>query len=68
MAGQPSAGPYALIPISQNEKAPWYVIRFDKDGNCTGPKTRDHLIDAVKHGDFTDLTRLEQRLERRRRR
>jgi len=55
MSAEAPVGPYALIPISQDETAPWYVIPFDKAGNCTGPKTRDHLIDAVKHGDFTDI-------------
>jgi pimeloyl-ACP methyl ester carboxylesterase len=55
MTLQASVGPYDFISISLNEKAPWYVIPFDKHGNCTGPKTRDHLLEAVKQGDFTDI-------------
>src|SRR5687768_17592274 len=55
MSAQPSIGPYAFIPIGANQQAPWYIIPFDRHGNCTGPKTRDHLLDAVKQGDFTDI-------------
>ncbi|WP_327000313.1 hypothetical protein OHA72_34955 [Dactylosporangium sp. NBC_01737] len=34
---------------------PWYIIPFDEDGNCAGPRTRDRLLDAVAAGDFTDI-------------
>ena len=55
MTAQPSIGPYAFISIGGNAQAPWYVIPFDKHGHCTGPATRDHLLKAVKEGDFTDI-------------
>ena len=25
---------------------PFYIVQFDKDGNCTSPAARDHLVDA----------------------
>src|SRR6266540_2958433 len=49
------AGPYDSIPIGPNTQAPWYVIPFDDQGRCTAPLTRGQLVDAVKHGDFTDI-------------
>lgn len=33
---------------------PYYVLRFDKDGNCVSPETLEHLIRALD-GDHTDL-------------
>jgi hypothetical protein len=55
MPAQLSAGPYDFIPIDSATQAPWYVIPFDQQGRCTGPLTRDHLIDAARQGDFTDI-------------
>jgi hypothetical protein len=55
MSAQASVGPYDFITIGANAQAPWYVIPFDKQGNCTGPKTRDHLLNTIKQGDFTDI-------------
>ncbi|HEU5098481.1 MAG TPA: hypothetical protein VFU22_05650 [Roseiflexaceae bacterium] len=55
MSPQTSVGPYDIFSLDANTQAPWYVIPFDKNGNCTGPKTRDHLLDAVRQGDFTDV-------------
>ncbi len=49
-----SAGPYAEIPITGNHKAPFYALRFDKDGRSQGPQTRQHLLDSLP-GDYTDV-------------
>jgi len=47
------AGPYRTLKTVENEEFPYYIIPYDKDGNCEGPKTRDHLIDAA-HG-YSDI-------------
>jgi hypothetical protein len=48
-------GPYRTIPVPGGVDAPWYVIPFDKDGRCTGPRTRDHLVTALENGDYSDV-------------
>jgi pimeloyl-ACP methyl ester carboxylesterase len=35
--------------------APFYVIPFDEDGVCTGPVTRQHLVDALGREPYTDV-------------
>jgi hypothetical protein len=41
-------GPYMTLSIdAQGESVPWYVIPFDKNGICTAPLTRDHLLRAI---------------------
>lgn len=49
-----SAGPFAEIPVSDDHKAPFYALRFDKDGRPQGPQTRRHLLDSLP-GDHTDV-------------
>lgn len=49
------AGPYAEHVLEDGTRVPKYIIPFDKDGECTGPKTRQHLIDTVRKGSFTHL-------------
>jgi hypothetical protein len=34
---------------------PWYMMPFDRDGICTGPETRKHLLAAVAKEAFTDI-------------
>ena len=49
-------GPYKVVQTSdQGEPAPWYVIPFDKHGVCTGPLTRQHLVEAVGAKTYTDV-------------
>jgi len=49
-----SAGPYAEISITENQKAPFYALRFDRDGRSQGPQTRQHLLDSLP-GGYTDV-------------
>src|SRR5687768_10301201 len=48
-------GPYRTVDIGSGLSAPFYIIPFDKDGVCTGPATRDHLLTAVGGGEYTDV-------------
>lgn len=48
-----TVGPYFEVPIG-SRTAPFYALRFDKDGRTQGPRTQAHLIDALP-GDFTDV-------------
>lgn len=49
------AGPYEQIDLGNGNKAPLYVVPFDKEGICTGPQTRKALVEAAKSGGFTDV-------------
>lgn len=40
------AGPFELLKTAEGKTFPYYIIPFDKEGNCVGPKTRDHLLAA----------------------
>lgn len=48
-------GPYDHVPLPGGEQAPWYVAPFDKHGHSKGPKTRQHLLQAVRDGGFSDV-------------
>jgi len=48
------AGPYEQLRLPDGSLAPWYIIPFDKRGNCKAPQTRAHLVEAVRNGSFTD--------------
>jgi hypothetical protein len=37
-------GPYRVLTTPEGTEFPYYIVPFDKDGQCEGPKTRDHLI------------------------
>jgi pimeloyl-ACP methyl ester carboxylesterase len=54
MAQALPVGPYKWLSID-GQRAPWYIIPFDRDGNCVGPKTRDDLIKTAANGSFTDV-------------
>jgi pimeloyl-ACP methyl ester carboxylesterase len=41
------------IELHTGASAPFYALRFDADGRTMGPKTRQHLVDAL--GTFTDV-------------
>jgi pimeloyl-ACP methyl ester carboxylesterase len=47
-------GPYRELKSDQ-AVVPLYIIPFDKRGLCQGPGTKEHLVDAVRGGDFTDI-------------
>jgi pimeloyl-ACP methyl ester carboxylesterase len=45
-------GPYRTLKTPEGADFPYYIIPFDKDGRCEGPKTLDHLIaHAQGHSD-----------------
>jgi len=48
-------GPFKQVPLGNGQNAPLYLVEFDKDGRVENPLTRQHLIDAVKNGTFSDL-------------
>ena len=39
------AGPYRTLSTVEGVSFPYYIIPFDADGRCVGPKTRQHLLD-----------------------
>lgn len=46
-------GPYRTITSSTGAAIPYYIIPFDKKGRCTGPLSRQHLIDnAAGYSDI----------------
>lgn len=56
MADQlPIRGPYREVDVAGGGTAPFYVIPFDEDGVCTGPVTRQHLLDTLGRGASTDV-------------
>jgi hypothetical protein len=54
MPPNPPVGPYKTVETGDGP-APWYIIPFDKDGRCTGPLTRDHLLASLSERSFTDV-------------
>lgn len=44
MPAQLPAGPYRTLSTPEGAAFPYYIIPFDKDGACTGPLTREHLL------------------------
>lgn len=48
-------GPFEQIALAGGATAPWYVISFDKDGYCTSPRSREHLLRAVRGGEATHV-------------
>ena len=49
------AGPYRTVRSEDGQEIPFYIIPFDKRGTCIAPKTRDHLIQAIRDDDYTDV-------------
>ena len=47
-------GPYKTLQVD-GQSIPWYMVPFDKNGACTGPQTRSHLLASLASGDFTDV-------------
>lgn len=48
-------GPYRRVTVDGQFQTPFYIIPFDKRGLCVGPETRQHLIDSIRTGDFSDI-------------
>ncbi len=46
-------GPYRTLTTVEGDAFPYYIIPFDKDGNCEGPQTREHLLAAA--AGYTDI-------------
>ena len=55
MASTFPAGPYKQLQITETATAPWYVVPFDKNGVCTAPLTRRHLVDSVRTDNYSDV-------------
>jgi pimeloyl-ACP methyl ester carboxylesterase len=55
MPSQLPVGPYRVIQLADETTAPYYIIPFDKRGNCVGPLTLQHLLDIVKDDAYTDI-------------
>ena len=72
MAEVLAIGPYRTIVSVEGDEVPYYVIPFDKDGCCVGPRTLEHLLDAAagysdifvfSHGWNNDWSAATQRYE-----
>jgi len=53
--GQSIEGPFRILKTVEGKDVPWYILPFDKDGNCQGPKTRAHLLRTLETGDYTHV-------------
>lgn len=65
-------GPYRALKTNEGVPFPYYIIPFDKDGNCEGPKTQEHVhencagysnIYLFSHGWNNDWTAATSRYE-----
>ena len=50
-----SPGPYDYFPLPAGAIAPFYLIRFDKNGNCQSPLTLAQLLEEANSGHYTDI-------------
>lgn len=48
-------GPLHTYSLEDGSGVPFYVIPFDKNGVCTAPQTRSHLLTAARDTPFTDV-------------
>ncbi len=44
-------GPIKRYTLEDGTDVPFYAIKFDKDGNCTSPRSLSHLVDALAGGE-----------------
>jgi len=45
-------GPYRVLKTLEGASFPYYIVPYDADGNCEGPKTREHLLaNAAQYSD-----------------
>jgi hypothetical protein len=47
------AGPYKTVALEDGTPVPYYIIEFDKNGQCMAPETRRHLL--AQAGQYTDI-------------
>lgn len=45
--GQPLTGPLSAVRLADGSTAPFYVVPFDADGVCTGPRTAGEAVGAA---------------------
>lgn len=55
MPNKLSGGPYWHVDVGNGMTAPWYMVPFDKSGQCTAPKTRASLLADVASRKFTHV-------------
>lgn len=48
-------GPLDILHAEDGSEIPFYVLPFDRNGECTGPQTRAHLFDYVANNNPTDV-------------
>lgn len=53
MADQPLTGPLATLQLQDGTLVPFYVVPFDDNGTCSGPRTADDAVAAA--GSATDV-------------
>src|SRR5215207_1778501 len=52
MAEQPQTGPLTVVDLPDGTKAPFYVVPFDAEGACSGPRAAgDAVADAARATD-----------------
>lgn len=55
MSEKRQPGPFTEIAVSGETSVPLYLIPFDKEGRCIGPRTLEHMLDAAGSNRFTDV-------------
>lgn len=50
-----ASGPYDTLTIADGLEAPWYIVTFDAEGQCTSPQARAHLLEAARDGGFEHI-------------
>jgi len=48
-------GPYKIVRGANDASIPWYILPFDRNGRCTGPRTADAALKQAADGAFTDV-------------
>lgn len=48
-------GRFRTLTFTEGTEVPFYIVRFDRNGVCTSPKTLSSLLSEVEAGDFTDI-------------
>lgn len=48
-------GPFRFLNGVDGSKIPYYVIPFDKYGNCIGPQTKEDLLDKIESENYSDV-------------
>jgi hypothetical protein len=51
----PILGAYRTIETAEGAGAPFYIIPFDKKGRCKAPRTRQKLLDTIRHANYSHI-------------